>query len=110
MDWFFNYLTKTKIKRGIKDRTVHLMTAFNVQLLVIVAIFFSAFLKNTPKYIYLPLYVLTIYVMHFINRKYVDNKDDSISDEKNSLVDGIAYYFILLSPLLLFLFTITVFS
>lgn len=110
IDWFFNYLARTKDKRGIKDRTVRLMTAFNVQLLVVVAIFFSAFLKNIPKYIYIPFYFLAIYVLQCINRNYIENKEDLISDEKNTLVDHLSYYFILLSPLLIFLLSVIVFS
>lgn len=110
IDWFFNYLLKTKIKRGIKDRTVRLMTAFNVQLFFIVAIFFSAFFNNIPKYIYIPFYLLTVYIMDCINRNYIDKKDDSVSNGNNSLIDGVAYYFILLSPLLLFLLVIIVLS
>ncbi|WGQ11858.1 hypothetical protein QG516_09405 [Pedobacter gandavensis] len=110
IDWFFNYLSRTKDKRGVKDRTVRLMFAFNVQLLVVVAIFFSAFLKNVPKYIYIPFYFLAVYILQHVNRNYVDKKDDLIIEEKNTLVDHISYYFILLSPLLVFLISVIVFS
>ncbi len=92
----------------VKDRTVRLMFAFNIQLLVVSSIFFGAFFRDTPKYIYLPIFFLVIYVLERMNKNYVDSKEVLLSDEKNTFVDHIFYYLILLSPLLMLMLLVFV--